>query len=344
MEFEIGKIQTVVGTGEEGYSGDGGPALEATIGEAYGCSFDIDGNLYICDGRTHTIRRIDKFTQVITTVAGTGEAGYSGDGGPATEATMDNIYSLTVDANGDIYIVDRFNAAVRKIDAATGIITTVAGTGEPGYSGDGGPGSQAQMREPNDCSLDSKGGLLIADIQDQRVRRLDLSTGTIDTFAGDGEKRRAGDGGPATAASLMGPRAVCMDTKGNTYIAEREGNGVRKVDANGVMYTFAGTGEPGYTGDGGPALTATWGAPKAMRCDNHDDLIVVDTENNAIRRIDVKTGIVTTVAGGHQGGDGDGGNATDAGLERPHGLGIDRQGNLFIADGINRRVRVVGMH
>jgi hypothetical protein len=343
MEFEIGKIQTVVGTGEEGYSGDGGPALEATIGEAYGCSFDIDGNLYICDGRTHTIRRIDKFTQVITTVAGIGEAGYSGDGGPATEATMDNIYSLTVDANGDIYIVDRFNAAVRKIDAATGIITTVAGTGEPGYSGDGGPGSQAQMREPNDCWLDGKGGLLIADIQDQRVRRLDLSTGTIDTFAGDGEKRRAGDGGPATAASLMGPRAVCMDTKGNTYIAEREGNGVRKVDANGVMYTFAGTGEPGYTGDGGPALTATWGAPKAMRCDNHDDLIVVDTENNAIRRIDVKTGIVTTVAGGHQGGDGDGGNATDAGLERPHGLGIDRQGNLFIADGINRRVRVVGM-
>jgi hypothetical protein len=343
MEFEIGKIQTVVGTGEEGYSGDGGPALEATIGEAYGCSFDIDGNLYICDGRTHTIRRIDKFTQVITTVAGTGEAGYSGDGGPATEATMDNIYSLTVDANGDIYIVDRFNAAVRKIDAATGIITTVAGTGEPGYSGDGGPGSQAQMREPNDCWLDGKGGLLIADIQDQRVRRLDLSTGTIDTFAGDGEKRRAGDGGTATAASLMGPRAVCMDTKGNTYIAEREGNGVRKVDANGVMYTFAGTGEPGYTGDGGPALTATWGAPKAMRCDNHDDLIVVDTENNAIRRIDVKTGIVTTVAGGHQGGDGDGGNATDAGLERPHGLGIDRQGNLFIADGINRRVRVVGM-
>ena len=343
MEFEIGKIHTVVGTGEEGYTGDGGLALEATIGEAYGCSFDPDDNLYICDGRTHTIRRIDKNTQVITTVAGTGEVGYSGDGGPSTEATMDNIYSLTVDTNGDIYIVDRYNAAIRKVDAATGIITTVAGTGEPGYGGDGGPGPQAQMREPNDCWLDGKGGLLIADIQDQRVRRLDLNTGIITTFAGDGEKRRAGDGRPATEASLMGPRAVCMDTKGNTYIAEREGNGVRKVDANGVMSTFAGTGEPGYTGDGGPALTATWGAPKAMRCDNHDNLIVVDTENNAVRSIDVKTGIVTTVAGGHQGGDGDGGNATDAGLERPHGLGIDRQGNLYIADGINRRVRVVGM-
>jgi hypothetical protein len=343
MEFEIGKIQTVVGTGEEGYAGDGGPALEALIGEAYGCAFDSDDNLYICDGRTHTVRRIDKTTQVITTVAGTGESGYSGDGGPATEATMDNLYSLTVDTNGDIYIVDRFNAAIRKVEAATGIITTVAGTGEPGYSGDGGPGPQAQMREPNDCFLDGKGGLLIADIQDQRVRRLDLNTGTITTFAGDGEKRRAGDGGPATEASVMGPRAVCVDTKGNTYIAEREGNGVRKVDANGVMSTFAGTGEFGYTGDGGPAVTALWGAPKALRCDNRDDLIVVDTENNAVRFIDVTTGIVTTIAGGHQGGDGDGGLATDAGLERPHGCGIDRQGNLFIADGINHRVRVVGM-
>ncbi|MCS5655076.1 MAG: hypothetical protein FI711_06215 [SAR202 cluster bacterium] len=343
MEFEIGKIQTVVGTGEEGYAGDGGPALEALIGEAYGCAFDTGDNLYICDGRTHTVRRIDKNTQVITTVAGTGEAGYSGDGGPATEATMDNLYSLTVDTNGDIYIVDRFNAAIRKVEAASGIITTVAGTGEPGYGGDGGPGPQAQMREPNDCYLDGNGGLLIADIQDQRVRRLDLSTGIITTFAGDGEKRRAGDGGPAAEASVMGPRAVCVDSKGNVYIAEREGNGVRKVDANGVMSIFSGTGEFGYSGDGGPALTALWGAPKALRCDHRDNLIVVDTENNAVRFIDVKTAIVTTIAGGHQGGDGDGGPATDAGLERPHGCGIDRQGNLFIADGINHRVRVVGM-
>jgi hypothetical protein len=141
----------------------------------------------------------------------------------------------------------------------------------------------------------------------------------------------------------MGPRAVFVDSKGNAYIAEREGNGVRKVDANGVISTFAGTGEFGYSGDGGPALTALWGAPKALRCDHRDDLIVVDTENNAVRFIDVETGIVTTIAGGHQGGDGDGGPATAAGLERPHGCGIDRQGKLFIADGINHRVRVVGM-
>ena len=343
MDVEKGNIQTVVGTGVEGYAGDGGHATQALIGESYGCAFDTDDNLYICDGRNHTVRRIDRITWIITTVAGTGSAGYSGDGGPAIQATMDNLYSLTVDTNGDIYIVDRFNAAIRKVEAATGIITTVAGTGEPGYSGDGGPGPQAQMREPNDCFLDGKGGRLIADIQDQRIRHLDLSTGIIDTFAGDGEKRRAGDGGPAGEASIMGPRAVCMDRQGNTYIAEREGNGVRKVDANGIMSTFAGTGERSYSGDGGPALTATWGAPKAMRCDHQDNVIVVDTENNAVRRIDVGTGIVTTIAGGHQGGDGDGGIATDAGLERPHGCGIDRQGNLYIADGINHRVRVVGL-
>jgi hypothetical protein len=339
----IGTIQTVVGTGEEGYAGDGRPATQALIGEAYGCDFDLAGNLYISDGRNHTIRRIDKQTGIITTVAGCGRQGYSGDGGPATAATLNNLYSLQVDTNGDIYIVDRLNAAIRKVDAATGIITTVVGTGVAGYSGDGGPGTQAQMREPNDCFLDGRGGLLIADIQDQRIRRLDLKTGIIATFAGDGQKRRSGDGRPATQASIMGARAVCRDSQGNTYICEREGNGVRKVDADGIMSTFAGTGEPGYSGDGGPALEATWGAPKAIRCDHADNVIVVDTENHAIRRIDAVTGIVTTIAGGRQGGGGDGGPATEAGLERPHGCGIDPQGNLYIADGINHRVRVVWM-
>lgn len=191
VEFEIRKIRTVVGTGEKGYAGDGGSAIECLIGEAYGCAFDINGNLYICDGRNHTVRRIDKVTQVITTVAGTGGAGYSGDGGPATQATVNNLYSLTVDTNGDIYIVDRYNAAIRKVDSATGIISTVAGTREPGYSRDGGPGTLAQMREPNVCFLDDNGGLLIADIPDPRIRRLDLDTGIMTTFAGDGEKSTA---------------------------------------------------------------------------------------------------------------------------------------------------------
>ena len=342
MSYESGKIQTIAGTGEPGYSGDGGPAGRALLREPFMCDFDRQGNLYFSEARNHTVRRVDQATGVISTVAGTGEEGYSGDGGPAVAATLNQIYALVIDANGDIYVVDRLNAAVRKIEAATGIITTVAGTGEPGYSGDGGPGSEAQLREPNDIFLDGRGGLLIADIQDQRVRRLDLATGIITTFAGNGEKVRGGDGSAARQASILGARAVCMDSKGNTYICEREGHGVRRVDADGIMSTFAGTGERGYEGDGGPALTATWNGPKAIRCDQQDNIFVVDTENHAIRRIDAGTGNVTTVAGGHLGGDGDGGNATEAGLARPHGCGFDGQGNLFIADSDNHRVRVVG--
>ncbi len=338
-------IRTVVGTGEAGYTGDGGPAADATLREPFMCCFDPAGNLFFCEARNHVIRRMDAGTGVITTVAGTGEPGYSGDGGPATEATLYEPYSLEVDADSpqaNIYVVDRLNAAVRKVDGTTGVITTVAGTGDPGYSGDGGPGEQAQLREPNDCFLDGRGGLLIADIQDQRIRRLDLISGIIDTFAGNGEKARGGDGMPARQASILGARAVCMDHHGNTYIAEREGNGVRIVTAGGIMGTVAGAAaERGYTGDGGSALAATWGAPKAIRCDAAGHIIVVDTENHAIRRIDANTGIVTTIAGGQLGGHGDGGPATDAGLDRPHGCGIAADGAIYIADSNNHRVRVV---
>ena len=342
MTILRGIIQTIAGTGEAGYSGDGGSATAAVLREPFMCAFDPASNLVFSESRNYCVRRIDAQTGVITTLVGDGQAGYSGDGGPANRARLNEPYSLTVDDNGDIYIVDRLNAVVRKVDGATGIISTIAGTGEPGYGGDGGPGTLAQLREPNDCYLDGRGGLLIADIQDQRIRRLGLDTGIITTFAGNGEKVRAGDGLPATQASILGARAVCMDGIGNTYIAEREGNGVRKVDKSGIMSTLAGTGERGYTGDGGPAIAATWGAPKAIRCDAAGDVIVVDTENHAIRRINAE-GIVTTIAGGHLGGNGDGGPATAAGLERPHGCGIGPDGTLYIADSNNHRVRAVGL-
>ncbi len=342
MSPAIGIIQTVAGTGEKGYAGDGGLATHALMSEPFMCAFDAQGNLYVAEATNHCVRRIAKATGVITTVAGTGVLGSSGDGGPATRATMNQPYALQIDTNGDIYIVDRLNAVIRQVEALTGIITTVAGTGEPGSSGDGGPGTRAQLREPNDCFLDGRGGLLIADIQDQRIRRLDLRTGMITTYAGTGEKARAGDGRPATAASIFGARAVCMDRRGNTYICEREGNGIRKVDAHGIMSTYAGTGERGYSGDMSPALTATWGAPKAIRCDRQGNLLVVDTENHAIRRIDAVTGVVTTLAGGRRSGAGDGGPAIAAGLDRPHGCDVDEQGNIYIADSNNHRVRVVG--
>lgn len=342
MTYAAGIITTYAGTGEPGYTGDGGPALQARLSEPFMCAFDSRGNLYVAEATNHCVRRIDHRTGVITTVAGSGQAGYTGDGGPATQATMNQPYSLQIDGTDNLYIVDRLNAVIRKVDSATGVITTIAGTGEPGSGGDGGPGMAAQLREPNDCCLDGHGGLLIADVQDQRIRRLDLSTGIITTVAGNGDKVRAGDGRPATEASLFGARAVCVDRLGTMYICEREGNGIRTVDRAGIISTFAGTGERGYSGDGGPARSATWGAPKALRCDRHGNVLVVDTENHAIRRIEVATGLVTTIAGGHRGGDGDGGPATTAGLDRPHGCEVDTQGNLFIADSNNHRVRVVG--
>ena len=342
MTYDPGIITTVAGTGERGYSGDGGPATEARLSEPFMCAFDNAGNLYIAEAMNHCIRRVYRDTGEIVTIAGTGEEGYSGDGGPATQATFNQPYSLQVDTNGDIYVVDRLNFVIRKIEALTGIIRTVAGTGEPGSGGDGGRGTVAQMREPNDCFLDGRGGLLIADVQDQRIRRLNLSSGIIATFAGNGAKERAGDGRSALEASILGARAVCMDAAGNTYIAEREGNGIRMVDTHGVMQTIAGTGEFGYEGDRGPALEATWGGPKAIRCDHNGNLLVVDTENHAIRRIDRETGMVDTIAGGRLGGGGDGNRATTAAMDRPHGVEVDASGNIFIADSNNHRVRVVG--
>lgn len=163
----------------------------------------------------------------------------------------------------------------------------------------------------------------------------------IETIVGTGQAAYSGDGGKATQAVIVGARAVCVDGKGNTYLCEREGNAIRKVDAQGIITTIAGTGEKGYTGDGGDARRATFNGPKGIRCDRQGNIYVVDTENHAIRRIDVATQIVTTVAGGHKGADGDGGDATQAGLDRPHGCVIDADGSIYIADSSNHRVRKV---
>ncbi len=344
MPAEKGIIRTVLGNGSEGWEGDGGPAVNAACQTPYACEFDPQGNMVVCMGRHNRIRRVDAHTGIITLICGNGEPGYAGDGGPATDAIIHQPYGLAIDTNGDIYFAQRFDPAVRKIDASAGIVSTVAGTGEFGYSGDGGPGNAAMLREPNDLCLDGQGGLLIADVQDQRIRRVDLATGIITTFAGTGDKSRDGDGRPATEASLMGPRAVCADSQGNIFVCEREGNGVRKISPDGLLTTIAGAdGVYGYSGDDGPALAAAWGSPKAMRCDLNDNIIVLDSDNSAVRRIDARSGIVTTIAGGREGGGGDGGPAVEAGLYHPHGCGIDAHGDLFIADTHNHRIRVVGL-
>jgi streptogramin lyase len=341
------KISTIAGNGKGGYGGDGGKAVEAQLNQPFHCDLDAAGNLYIAEAENHGVRKVNLKSGVITTVAGNGKKGYSGDGDKPTNASFNEPYAVAVDTNGDLYICDRLNALIRRVNAAKGNVSTFVGNGKKDYGGDGGHATAASMREPNDLVLDGKGGMLIADVGDWRIRRVDMKTGTITTFAGTGkpegkpDRSAIGDGGPATKAVIVGARAVCVDGLGNTYICEREGNAIRKVDSQGTITTIAGTGVAGYEGDGGPAIKATFRGPKGIRCDRQGNIYVVDTENHAIRRIDAKTGIVTTVAGGHKGSEGDGGDATKAGLDRPHGCVIDAKGNIYIADSNNHRVRVV---
>ncbi|MBC7808019.1 MAG: hypothetical protein H7145_17965 [Akkermansiaceae bacterium] len=279
----------------------------------------------------------------ISTVVGRAEPPQPTPPGQTGQTPPENRVAIAVTPEGDIYLVERLSRVVRRWEKKTGQLSVVAGTGAAGYSGDGGPGPQAQMKEPHDCALDGKGGLFICDVADCRVRRLDLNTGILATYAGTGVRRHEGDGGPARAASLAGSRALAVNPKtGDVYICEREGNRVRKVDARtGVITPLAGSGQKGYTGDGGPAAAATFNGPKGLACDLGGNLFVVDTENHAIRRVDASTGTISTVAGGRRGSEGDGGPAAAAGLNRPHGVCVGPDGALYIADSENNRVRRV---
>jgi hypothetical protein len=343
-ERRWGVITTVAGTGAAGYSGDGGPATAARLRQPFHVAFDHDGNLLIVEAENHVVRRVRRDTGRIETLVGSGRRGYGGDGGPAVAASLNEPYAVAVDPGGDLYVADRLNACVRRVDVRTGVITTVAGNGTPGFSGDNGPGRRAQLREPNDCAVDAaRGRLLIADVGDSRVRALDLRTGTLSTWGGTGRRAREGDGGPVGAAAFDGARAVAVDGRdGTVYVCEREGNAVRRVDGRTTIVTrFAGTGRAGYEGDGGPAGQATFRGPKGVRCDRSGNLFVIDTENHAIRRICAATGNIVTVAGGARGAWGDGGSARLAGLDRPHGCAVGPDGALYIADSNNHRVRRV---
>jgi streptogramin lyase len=339
-------ITAAAGTGEKGYGGDGGPATAAKLDQPFDVAVDRAGNLYFSDTNNHRVRKVDAKTGIISTVAGNGQKGFGGDGGKATDAKLNEPYGLELDAEGNLFIVDRLNFCVRKVDAKTGTISTLAGTGgKSGFGGDGGPADKALLREPNGHCLDGKGKLYIADVADHRVRVVDLKTGTIDTLCGTGKGAATGDGGPVKAASLLGPRAVAVGPDGCLYVVERNGHSVRKIDfAKGTIDRYAGTGKKGYTGDNSPAKDATFDGPKEIDIDRHGNVYVVDTENEAIRRIDAKTGIVTTVAGKGKSktpGLGDGGPATTATLGRPHGVAVGPDGALYIGDTNSHRIRKV---
>ncbi len=334
--------RTLAGTGTSGAAGDGGPAVEAQVGNPYGLTLGPDGALYVCEIDTDRIRRIDMSDGSISTVAGTGEAGYSGDGGPATDARLDDPYEVRFDAHGHMYFVEMLNAVVRRVDARTGAISTVAGTGEMGFSGDGGPAVDATFSRPHSIALDGRGGLYIADIGNHRVRRVDLTSGLVTTFAGTGERMPTPDGAPLEGTPLNGPRALAFAPGGDLYIALREGNAVYRLDIESKrLHHVAGTGDKGYTGDGGPARAATLAGPKGIEVGPDLAVYVADTENHAIRRIDTVAGTIATVAGDGTVHDGPDGDPLSCGLARPHGVYVGSDGSVYIGDSENHRVRVV---
>ncbi len=391
-------IMTIAGTGEPGYAGDGGPALEAMLNEPK--SITAAGRfLYIADAENHRIRRLDLQTGIITTVAGGGffteassrsapppvspahsaveedpladpdakneprfvqlpdqsgtvrfvtgttEKGrFRGDGGPAAEATLNFPSATAVDSQGTLYIADTFNHRVRRVDAASGLITTVAGTGAARFNGDNGPGVKAALNEPVALAVDERAGrLYIADLANYRVRALELPTGRIFTYAGNGNSDYDGDGQAATQAGLSGPSGLALDPEGNLYIADTFSGRIRRVDSNsGVIMTIAGDGTE-YRYQGNPKEFSTGLArPTGIALARDGKLYITDSDNHLIRMWNPKSKIITSIAGkGSSEFSGDGGPASISGLNYPFGVALDSAGNIYIADTFNHRIRMI---
>jgi sugar lactone lactonase YvrE len=310
----------------------------------YGLVTGPDGALYICEIGNHRITRFDFKTNQTTTVVGRdGQKGFAGEGGPAVQAVVDEPYEIRFDRGGNLFFVDMPNAVVLRVDRNTGVLTRVAGTGKPGFGGDGGPAAQAQLKQPHSIAFAPDGALLICDIGNNRIRRVDLTTGVIETYAGTGERGSVQDGGLLDGMPLNGPRAIDFDAKGNLYLALREGNAIYRIDTKARrIYLVAGTGGKGYTGDGADARKAQLSGPKGVSIGRDGSLFIADTENHVIR--EVRGGVINTVAGtGSRGKPGAvcGPDPLQCALSRPHGVFVDRRGSVYIGDSENNAVRVI---
>lgn len=358
-EISGGNINTVAGGGS---GGDGGAATLATLANPQSVNWDSQGNYYIADSANNRIRKVSAGSNTITTIAGTGSAGWSGDNGPPTSATLNNPFGVAIDASGNIYVSDTRNYVIREI--SNGVISTIAGTygvqcdPPTGQCGDGGPATSASLSNPNAVSVDNLGNLYIADSFGNRIRQVNLSTGIITTAAGTGVFGHSGDGGPATQAEVNRPTGVANDVSGNIYIADTQDNKVRCVLAvllgcggsalpvDDIM-TFAFTGTAGFSGDGGPAIKAKTITPSQVAVDPVGNVYVGGGGTSVVRRIDAATLTIDTVAGnpekpGDAGFAGDGGAATKAALDNS-GLSVNSAKSLLIADNGNNRIRQTNM-
>ena len=330
-----GKINAFAGTGQMGSSGDGGQAQSATLNGPAGITVDAAGNVYIAEFNSGIIRKI-ALNGLTSTFAGVRR--FAGDGGQAGVATFNFPSGVAIDATGNTYVADTANHRIRKITPA-GIVSTVAGNGAAGFSGDGAIATAASLNQPVGVAVDSAGNIYIADQLNNRVRKV-TPAGIITTFAGTGTAGAAGDGASATSAQLNSPAGLAIDSAGNLLIADSGNNLVRKV-AGGILSTIAGTGKAGYSGDGGPAKGATLSFPYGLAVDAQDNVFIADSGNSAIRRVTVG-GIISTVAGnGKAGSSGDSVAATSVSLGDPNSVAVDTAGDIFFADDVTNLIQQI---
>ncbi len=337
-------VFTFAGTGvaSSEVEANGALAIRSKINNPYGIVNGPDGALYFCEVDTGRIRRISLQTNRLNTIAGNGDKGFEAESRSPLATPFSAPHEIRWDDSNSLYVVERDSHAVRRIAGESGLVTTLAGDGEPGFSGDGRSSVLSRLRQPHSIAFDSAGNLLICDTGNSRLRLVSRDTGIITTVAGTDERTASSDNGSMRNTPLLGPRSLDTDPDGNIYLVLREGNAVYRLNSKAnTLNRLAGTGATGYSGDGGSALDATFNGPKGIAYSRSDNsLYIVDTENHAVRRIDLATGIIKTVLGNGEKGDGPEGDPALCKLNRPHGVCLYRQ-VLYVTDSENHRIRAV---